>query len=318
MSKNILITGAAGFVGFHLAKSLLDKGFTVIGIDNLSKSYEVKIKKLRINNLKKIKRFKFFKKNLKNIDKVLRGVKINIIFHLAAEAGVRRSVRKPLEYVEENISNTIRVFEYAKKNKIKYLYYASSSSIYGDKGIYPTSEKVPSDQPISIYGLTKICTENIAYYYYKIFNINSVGFRFFTVFGPYGRPDMSIFIFIKSILKNKTIFLNNFGKNYRDFTYIDNIISYMIAVFYKTKNKNNFLHVFNIGGEKTISINALVRKIESYLNIKAKKKYMPKINLDPIYSLANSSKIKKFLKKTYRHNFDLGLIETIKWMKNYI
>lgn len=318
MSKKILITGAAGFIGFHLSKSFLDKGYTVIGIDKLSKSYEVKIKKLRINNLKKFKKFKFFKKDLKNIDRVLKNVKINIIFHLAAEAGVRRSVKKPLEYIEENISNTIRVFEYAKKNKIKYLYYASSSSIYGDKGIYPTSEFVPTDQPISIYGITKITTENIAHYYFKIFNINSVGFRFFTVFGPYGRPDMSIFIFIKSILKKKKIFLNNYGKNFRDFTYIDNVILYMIEVFNKTKNKSKFFHLFNIGGEKTITINTLVKKIEKYIGIKAKKKNMPKINLDPIYSLATSKNIKKFVNKSFKHNFDNGLKETIKWLKTYV
>ena len=145
-----------------------------------------------------------------------------------------------------------------------------------------------------------------------------MGFRYFTVFGPYGRPDMSIFIFIKSIFKKKTINLNNYGKNFRDFTYIDNVISYMLAVLNKTKNKKNFYHIFNIGGEKTISINSLVKKLELCIGLKAKKKNMPKINLDPDYSLANSKKIKKFLNKSLKHNFDNGLKETIKWMKTYI
>ena len=239
-------------------------------------------------------------------------------FHLAAEAGVRRSIKKPLEYVEENISNTIRVFEFAKKNKINKIYYASSSSIYGDKGIYPTKEIVQTDQPISIYGVTKICTENIAHYYFKIFKINSIGFRFFTVFGPYGRPDMSIFIFIKSIITKKTINLINNGRNFRDFTYIDNVISYMLAVLGKTKNKNSFFNIFNIGGEKTITINLLVKKLESYIGIKAKKRNLPKVNLDPDFSLANSKKIKKFINKSFKHNLDDGLKETIKWMKTYI
>ena len=318
MKKNILITGVSGFIGFHLAKSLLKKNFQIIGIDKFTHSYEIKIKKLRTLELKKYKNFSFYRNDIKIIDKLIKKVKIDAIFHLAAEAGVRRSISKPLEYVEENIANTIRVFEFAKKNKIKKIYYASSSSIYGDKGIYPTNENVKTDQPISIYGVTKICTESIAHYYYKIFNINSVGFRYFTVFGPYGRPDMSIFIFIKSIFKKNVIYLNNNGKNYRDFTYIDNIISYMLAVFNKTKKNNNFYHIFNIGGEKTISINVLVKKLEKLIGLKAKKKNMPKISLDPDYSLANSKKIKKFVKKSFKHNFDKGLEETINWIKNYI
>ncbi len=318
MIKKILITGVSGFIGFHLAKFLLKKNYKVIGIDNFSRSYEIKIKKLRTSELKKFKNFKFYKKDIKNIDKALKIEKVDVIFHLAAEAGVRRSISKPLEYVEENISNTIRVFQFAKKKNIKKIYYASSSSIYGDKGIYPTSENIQTDQPISIYGVTKITTENIAHYYYKVFKINSVGFRYFTVFGPYGRPDMSIFIFIKSILKNKLIYLNNNGKNFRDFTYVDNIILYMFAVLNKTKNKKNFYHIFNIGGEKTISINVLVKKLELFMGMKAKKKNMPKINLDPDYSLANSKKIKKFVKTSIKHNFDSGLKETIKWIKNYI
>ena len=318
MSKIILITGVSGFIGFHLAKSLLKKKFKIIGIDNYSKSYETNIKKIRTLKLKENKNFLFYKKDLKNINSFLKNKQIDTIFHLAAEAGVRRSIEKPLEYIEENISNTIRIFEFAKKNKIKKIYYASSSSIYGDKGIYPTSEKIQTDQPISIYGVTKISTENIAHYYFKIFKINSVGFRFFTVFGPYGRPDMSIFIFIKSILKKKTINLINKGKNFRDFTYIDNVVSYMIAVFNKTKNNKIFFHIFNIGGEKTISINLLVKKLETFIGLKAKKRNTPKINLDPDFSLANSKKIKKFTNKSFKHNLDDGLKETIKWMKTYI
>ena len=318
MSKIILITGVSGFIGFHLAKSLLKKKFKIIGIDNYSKSYETNIKKIRTLKLKENKNFFFYKKDLKNINSFLKNKQIDTIFHLAAEAGVRRSIEKPLEYIEENISNTIRIFEFAKKNKIKKIYYASSSSIYGDKGIYPTSEKIQTNQPISIYGVTKISTENIAHYYFKIFKINSVGFRFFTVFGPYGRPDMSIFIFIKSILKKKTINLINKGKNFRDFTYIDNVVSYMIAVFNKTKNNKIFFHIFNIGGEKTISINLLVKKLENFIGLKAKKRNTPKINLDPDFSLANSKKIKKFTNKSFKHNLDDGLKETIKWMKTYI
>ena len=175
MNKIILITGASGFIGFHLAKSLLKKKFKIIGIDNYSKSYETNIKKIRTSKLKEDKNFLFYKKDLKNIDSFLKNKQIDTIFHLAAEAGVRRSIEKPLEYVEENISNTIRVFEFAKKNKINKIYYASSSSIYGDKNL-STSEKFKRSQFLN--GLTKICTENIAHYYFKIFKINSVDLIF--------------------------------------------------------------------------------------------------------------------------------------------
>ena len=282
MSKKILITGVSGFIGFHLAKSLLNKKYKIFGVDNFSKSYETNIKKIRTLELKKYKNFTFYKNDLKNIDTILNKKRIDIIFHLAAEAGVRRSIKKPLEYVEENISNTIRVFEFAKKNKINKIYYASSSSIYGDKGIYPTKEIVQTDQPISIYGVTKICTENIAHYYFKIFKINSVGFRFFTVFGPYGRPDMSIFIFIKSIITKKTINLINKGKNFRDFTYIDNVISYMLAVLGKTKNKNFF----------------------SYIQYWWRKNYYYKYISQKIRVLyRNKSKKKKFTKSKFRSRF---------------
>ena len=316
--KNILITGSAGFIGYHLAQKLLVKKYKVYGIDNFSNSYELKIKKLRIKNLIKNKNFVFYKNDIKNIDKVFKKIKIDLIFHLAAEAGVRKSLKVPIKYIEQNISNTIRVFEYAKKNKIKKIIYASSSSVYGDKGIYPSNEKISLDQPISIYGLTKIGTENIAYYYHKIFNINSIGLRFFTVFGPFGRPDMSIFIFIKSLIKGKTIFLNNYGKNFRDFTYIDDVVFYILTICKKITSKKKFYEVFNIGGEKTLSLNKLIKKLEKYTQKKTKIKLMPKVNLDPDFSLASSKKIKKFTGKNISTNFDEGLKKTISWMKSYI
>lgn len=316
MTKKILVTGSSGFIGFHLCKKLLKKGFEVYGLDNFSKSYSINLKKIRTNELLKFRKFTFFHKDIQEIEKIK--IKFDSIFHLAAEAGVRKSIEKPIHYIDENISKTLKVFEFAKKRKIKKIFYASSSSVYGDKGIFPTKEKVPLDQPISIYGVTKVATENIAYYYFKIFNINSIGFRFFTVFGPYGRPDMSIFIFIKALLKNKIINLNNYGNNFRDFTFIDTIIDYLIEVFLQTKLKTSFFHIFNIGGEKNINLKNLIKKLEILTKKKAKIRKRPRINLDPDYSLADNKKIKKFVRKKIIHNFDYGLKQTVLWMVNNI
>jgi len=290
----------------------------VLGIDNFSKSYDVKLKKLRITELKKYKNFDFYPLDILNLTKLKLNFKIDTIIHLAAEAGVRKSIDDPYLYVEKNISGTIAVFEYAKKKRIKKIYYASSSSIYGDKGIYPTNENVAANQPISIYGLTKIATENIAHYYYKIFSINSIGFRFFTVYGPYGRPDMSIFIFAKSILMNKPVYLNNFGNNLRDYTYVGDVINYIFEILKKTSKKRYFFEVFNIGGEFNIKLTKLIKILEKKLKKKSKIIYRKKIPLDPVNSLATSKKINKFVNKKFNIGLNKGLDITLDWLVNYL
>ena len=313
-----MITGSAGFIGFHLANFFLNKNYIVIGIDNLNNSYDVKIKKKRISILKKNKNFFFYKKDIKDVNKLKIKKKIHCIIHLAAEAGVRKSIKNPYLYVNQNISGTISMFDYARLKKIKNIYYASSSSVYGDKNIYPSKETIIPNQPISIYGITKIATENIAYYYYKIFSINSIGFRFFTVYGIFGRPDMSIFIFIKSILQNKTIFLNNYGQNFRDYTYVDDVVKFINDTINKTYKKKKFFKILNIGGEFNIKLTTLVKLIEKKLKKKAKIQYKPKILLDPVNSLANTKKIKNLTGKSYKTGLSKGLDITIEWLKDYL
>ena len=314
----ILITGVAGFIGFHLSQDLLSRNNFVIGVDNFTRSYDVNLKKKRIEILLSNKKFIFFNKNIKNLDKINFKNKIDAIIHLSAEAGVRQSLKNPYEYIDQNIKNTISVFELAKKKKIKNIYYASSSSVYGDKAIYPSKEKIEINQPISIYGLTKISNENIAYYYFKIFNINSIGFRFFTVYGPYGRPDMAVFIFIKAILEKKVLNLNNHGKTYRDFTYISDVVNYFVDCVKKSTSEKKFFKIFNIGGETNIKLVNLVKKIEKQLKMKAKIKLKPKISLDPEKTLADTSLIRKYTGKNYKTSIDKGLEITIKWLKNYL
>ncbi len=299
MQKNkILITGVCGFIGYHLSKRFLDNGFEVIGIDNLRKTYNHNFKKKRLQILNKLKNFKFLKVDLDKISKI-GNISFDLIVHLAGEAGVRESIKKPNFYIKENLQNTVNVFEYAKKNKIKNIFYASSSSVYGNCNIYPSKETMVINKPLSVYGLSKSSCELLAYYYNSIFNINSIGLRFFTVYGPLGRPDMSINIFMNNIINNKKIILYNNGKNFRDYTYVDDVTNYIFACYNKAKKLNNYFEIFNIGGENTIRIDKLVKIIAKNLNKKSKIRMEKRNKLDPIKSLATNKKIKEFTKKKY-------------------
>lgn len=289
----ILITGSAGFIGFHLASLFLKKKHTVIGIDNLCKSYGVKVKKKRLAELTKQKNFKFYKKDLKFINQI-KEKKIDYIIHLAAQAGVRLSQDKPELFINDNILNTVKLFEFAKKEGIKNVFYASSSSVYGNSNLYPSTEDININKPISIYGITKGCNEDLAYYYNYVYGINTIGFRFFTVYGPYGRPDMSIGIFFKAVLNKERIFLFNNGNNYRDYTYVDDIVGQIYSCVQKTLKIKKYNKVFNIGGEKTIQIKKLLNLIEKISKRKTKVIFSKKNKLDPVKSLADNSQIKKF------------------------
>lgn len=315
-SDKILITGSSGFIGFHLSKYFISKGFKVDGIDSMRKTYTPLYKKKRLEILKKLKNFKFYKFDLSRMNKFKNNY-YSLVIHLAGEAGVRESVKKPNYYIDENLQNTVKIFEYARKNKIKNIFYASSSSVYGNNNIYPSSEKLRIDKPLSVYGLSKASCESLAYYYKTIFKINSIGLRFFTVYGPLGRPDMSMNIFINNLIKNKKIILYNNGKNYRDYTYIGDIVNYIYACFDKIKNKKNYYEIFNIGGESSARIDKLLSMIEKILNKKAKIKYEKKNKLDPVKSLAINLKIKNFTKKNFKTTLKNGVIKCIEARKIY-
>ena len=305
---NILITGTAGFIGFHLSNLFLDQNHKIIGIDNLCKSYGVKYKKERLQILKKNKNFKFYKLDINNINKI-KEKKIDYIIHLAAQAGVRLSQERPELFINDNILGTLKIFEFARKNKIKKIFYASSSSVYGNSNVFPSSEKININKPLSIYGITKSTNEDLAYYYNFVDGISSIGFRFFTVYGPYGRPDMSIGIFFKAFLNKQKIYLFNKGDNYRDFTYVDDIVNQIYACFLKTKNEKKFLKVFNIGGESTILMKNLVKLIQKITNKSTKIIYAKKNKLDPVKSLANNNAIKKFTGYTKKTKINEGLLK---------
>jgi len=311
MRKNkILITGVCGFIGFHLANLFIDNGDHVTGIDNLRKTYNPIFKKKRLSLLSKKKNFKFVKADLTKLNK-FRNQHFDLIVHLAGEAGVRDSIKRPNFYIQENLQNTVNVFEYAKKNNIKNVFYASSSSVYGNCNTYPSKENLVINKPLSVYGLSKSACELLAYYYNNIFGINSIGLRFFTVYGPIGRPDMSMNIFINNILDNKKITLYNHGKNYRDYTYVDDITNYIYSCFKKIKNKKNYFQIFNIGGENSIRIDKLLSMIEKILKKKAKINYAIKNKLDPVRSLADNKKIKRFTKSKFHTPLTVGVHKCI-------
>ena len=201
MSKTILVTGAAGFIGFHVTKKLLERGDNIIGIDNLNEYYDSKLKEARLEILKKHSNFKFIKQNIE--DPINIQDKIDKICHLAAQAGVRYSIENPFLYNETNTKGTLNIFEFARKKRIKDIVYASSSSVYGESKKSPFSEDQKIDEPVSLYAATKKSNELYAYAYHRLYGINMTGLRFFTVYGPWGRPDMALFSFVKKRIRRK-------------------------------------------------------------------------------------------------------------------
>ena len=263
---SIIITGSSGFIGYSLAKRFLQSGFTVIGVDIMNSYYDISLKKSRLNQLKKYKKFFFHKIDLCNQEKlnlIFTQYKIKYVFNLAAQAGVRYSVENPDAYFNSNILGFYSLLSSIKKFKVKYLFYASTSSVYGKQSIFPIQEKFDTNNPLSFYAATKKTNEILADIFSKTYNINCVGLRFFTVYGPYGRPDMSLFKFVEAALNNKKIDVYNYGKHSRDFTYVDDVTESIFKLFFKIKEKNeNFNEIFNVGNSKPIELMQFIKEIE--------------------------------------------------------
>jgi len=226
MAKTILLTGCAGFIGYHSARTLLERGDRIIGIDNLNNYYDPKLKEARLEILKKYPGFKFLKQNIE--DDINIKEKIDIICHLAAQAGVRYSIENPFAYEKTNMLGTLNILEFARNSGIKSIVFASSSSVYGNAKEVPFKETMKLDEPISLYAATKKANELYCHVYFHLFGINMIGLRFFTVYGTWGRPDMALFKFTESILAGKEIEVFNNGNLVRDFTYVDDIVDGVI------------------------------------------------------------------------------------------
>tara|TARA_Y100000589_G_scaffold294411_1_gene300031 strand:- start:1654 stop:2673 length:1020 start_codon:yes stop_codon:yes gene_type:complete len=293
MNQTCLITGAAGFIGYHLSIKLLQKGFNVIGFDNLNSYYDLKLKKARLDNIKNLTKennlsWKFIKGDLVNkklLDKIFRKHNPKIVVNLAAQAGVRYSLENPSIYIQSNIVGFNNIIELSKNYKVQKFLYASSSSVYGGNKKVPFSEKDPVNYPVSLYAATKRSNELIAYTYSNLYSFLSIGIRFFTVYGPWGRPDMAPMIFTKSILEGKPIRIFNNGIMSRDFTYIDDAIRILEELICNPSSsiKNEYkkffpdintnYQIFNLGNSQPVSLMHFIQYIEKALNIKAIKNY---------------------------------------------
>lgn len=279
--KTYFVTGAAGFIGMHLSKRLLEKGCNVIGYDNLNDYYDVNLKKARLDILNEYEKFVFHKADLEDknyLEKVFKDNKINIVINLAAQAGVRYSIENPDAYIQSNIVGYLNILEMCRHHKVEHLLYASSSSVYGANKKIPFSTEDRVDNPVSLYAATKKSNELMAHTYSHLYKIPTTGLRFFTVYGPYGRPDMAYYSFTKAIMEGKPIKVFNNGDMYRDFTYIDDIIDGVIRLIDNSpvlSNKELPYKIYNIGNNKPEKLLDFIQAIEMAVGKEAIKEYYP-------------------------------------------
>jgi len=308
--EKVLITGVGGFIGFHTAKKLLQQKIKIVGVDNINNLYDITLKEYRLSILKSYENFTFYKQDIANLEelkKIFSQNKINKIIHLAGKAGVRKSVEEPSGYVDSNIVGTVNLLELSLKYRIDRFINASSSSIYGDNKI-PFSENDCINKINSPYGVTKRTTELFTYTYHLNHDLNIINFRFFTVYGPNGRPDMSIFKFIKLIDENKPIHIFGDGEQTRSFTYVDDIVNGILKALELTG-----FEIINLGNDKRYSVNYLISIIEKGLNKKAKRIYQEINKLDIIDTLPDIQKAKLLLNWKPKNDLDKGIIKTINW-----
>tara|TARA_Y100001970_G_C14259811_1_gene879196 strand:- start:24856 stop:25821 length:966 start_codon:yes stop_codon:yes gene_type:complete len=318
MNNNILITGCAGFIGFHIALKFSNSGYNVIGIDNINNYYDTKLKEDRLNVLSKSKNFIFYKLDItdKKISDIFKKNNIKHVIHLAAQAGVRYSLENPFLYINSNITGFVNILECCKDYNIKSFFYASSSSVYGnnDKNL---NENDLCNKPESLYGATKISNEIIAHTYSSLYQINSIGLRFFTVYGPWGRPDMAYYSFTKAISNGKKIKIYNKGKHKRAFTYIDDITHSIFLLFNKFKNNDKYCEVLNIGGNNSINLIDFVKKLENLINNKAIIENFPKQPGDVENTSSDCRKLEKLINFSPQIDIDYGLNQFVTWYEKY-
>lgn len=315
----ILVTGAAGFIGYHLCKKLIKNNHKIIGLDNLNSYYDVELKLARLSNLKKEKKFKFYKIDIskkKKLNNIFKKYKFTQVIHLAAQAGVRYSIYNPDIYLNSNLTGFQNILDLSRLYKIKHLVFSSSSSVYGDQKRYPIKENFNTDFPLSFYAATKKADEVLSFSYSKIYKLPVTCLRLFTVYGPYGRPDMAPFKFTDAAFKNKKIMIHNKGKHYRDFTYVDDVVEAIIRVK-NSKPKNNF-EVYNVCSSKTISLKYFINLVEKITNKKLRKKYIKKQRGDVIKTYGSNLKLKKNILKKYKFTtLEFGMKKFIDWYKKF-
>ena len=333
----ILVTGAAGFIGFHVAKKLVQENHTVIGLDAINDYYDPQLKYDRLTALgiptheaqefhvkltsSSYPNFNFIRMGIEDNDALKAFFKketpIDVVCHLAAQAGVRYSIENPTLYVTSNINGYLHILEACRNFKVAHLVYASSSSVYGLHKEVPFSTAAKVDHPISLYAATKKSNELMAYTYSHLFNFKTTGLRFFTVYGPWGRPDMALFLFTKNILANKPIQLFNNGEMERDFTYVDDIVEGVVKVVTEKKPEQEAYKVYNIGNNKSIALMDMVSTLEKVLGIRAKKVMLPNQPGDVRRTWADVTDLVKDYNYAPNTNLETGITAFVDWYKSY-
>ena len=324
MNRNIyLVTGAAGFIGFHLSKKLLERKETVIGFDNLCDYYDVRLKEARLDILRKYENFTFFKGDLcdlQAVDYVMFNFKPATIINLGAQAGVRYSIDNPQAYIDSNVIGFFNILEACRNIPIKHLVYASSSSVYGNQIKIPFSVTDPVDKPISLYAATKKANELMAYTYSHLYGIPTTGLRFFTVYGPYGRPDMAYYKFADRIMSGEPIQVYNNGEMFRDFTYIDDVVDGMMKVLEAEPkpDENGVLNrLYNIGNNKPVSLMRFVSVLEAALGKQAEIEFHPMQAGDVYKTFADITDLQNDFGFNPKTTIEEGLYKFAEWYKTY-
>jgi UDP-glucuronate 4-epimerase len=333
-NKKILVTGTAGFIGFHLSKKLCHEGWNVSGLDNINSYYDPKLKEARLNLLLPYKNFKFHKADLANrevVSNLFKDEKYDYIVNLAAQAGVRYSIENPYAYIESNIKGFLNILEGCRHYPVKHLLYASSSSVYGANKKVPFSVHDNVDHPLSLYAGTKKANELMAHTYSNLYNIPVTGVRFFTVYGPWGRPDMAAFLFTKAIIEDRPIDVFNYGNMKRDFTYIDDIVESIFRIIEKIPSPNDKwrgdepdpsssfapYRLYNIGNNKPVELTKFIEILEEHLEKKAKKNLLPMQPGDVYETFADVDDLMKDIDFKPKIDIREGLKEFVKWYKEY-
>jgi UDP-glucuronate 4-epimerase len=332
--KTVLVTGAAGFIGYHLSKRLLDDGCRVVGVDNLNEYYDVKLKFDRLDQLKRHDRFQFHKVDLADkykLDAIFSETAFDVIVNLAAQAGVRYSLENPQAYVNSNIVGFVNILECCRDHRVQHLVFASSSSVYGANTKMPFSVHHNVDHPVSLYAATKKANELMAHTYSHLFDLPCTGLRFFTVYGPWGRPDMALFLFTDAIMAGRSINVFNHGRMQRDFTYIDDIVEGVVRVMGSIPDPNpNWsgnnpdpansyakYQLFNIGNNSPVELSAFIETIEKALGRKADKQYLEMQAGDVPATYADIDDLTQAVGFKPRTSLAEGVEKFVEWYKSY-
>ena len=332
--NNVLVTGAAGFIGYHLCLRLLKDGCTVTGIDNLNPYYDVSLKQARLERLTPFDTFSFFKLDIADkeaLDKIFKSSKFDVVVNLAAQAGVRYSLENPQAYVDANIVGFVNLLECCRHNNIRHLVFASSSSVYGANTKMPFSVHHNVDHPVSLYAASKKANELMAHTYSHLFGLACTGLRFFTVYGPWGRPDMALFLFTRAISEQKPIQVFNHGKMQRDFTYIDDIIEGVVRIMGRLPEQNPSWNgdnpdpgtsyarykIYNIGNNNPVELMEFIAVIEKVLGREAKKEFLDLQPGDVIATYADIDDLTKDVGFKPGTPIDTGIRRFVEWFKEY-